>query len=341
NIPAGTTYSWGVPTYTGTLSGGTAGGGGSSFTGTLTNTSGTVATATYFVTPNVLGGCTSAGFTVTVTVLSAAVMSNASLTTCSGVLFNYTPTGSSVPFGTTYSWLAPSLNGVSSGVGATNANSFSGTLTNTNTTVGTATYFVTPNVPGGCTSAGFTVTVNVFPVANISSTSLTTCTGVLFNLTPTGTPVPIGTTFTWGTPTMTGVTNGVGATNASSFSGTLTNSGTTVGTATYFVTPNVPGGCTSAGFTVTVNVFPIANANQINITTCTGLPFSFSPTGAIPSGTVYGWSAPTGATGVSAANQSNFNGTITNSTNAVITGTYFITPTSSGCNGPGFTATVS
>ncbi|MFN9998944.1 MAG: PKD-like domain-containing protein, partial [bacterium] len=185
------------------------------------------------------------------------------------------------------------------------------------------------------------ITVSVFPVANIAATSLTTCTGVQFNLTPTGTPVPIGTTYSWGIPTMTGVTNGVGATNASSFSGTLTNTGTSVATATFFVTPNVPGGCTSAGFTVTVNVFPIANAAPINITSCTGVPFSFSPTGSIPAGTVYSWSAPTGATGALASNQPNFNGTLSNSTNAVITGTYFITPTSNGCAGPGFTATVS
>ncbi|MCA6483032.1 MAG: hypothetical protein IM540_08240, partial [Chitinophagaceae bacterium] len=195
----------------------------------------------------------------------------------------------------------------------------------------------------GCTSAGFTVTVSVYPVANISSTSLTTCSGVLFNLTPTGSPVPNGTTYSWDAPSINGVAAGVGATNASSFSGTLTNSGITVGTATYFVIPNVPGGCSSNGFTVTVSVFPVAIATEINLTTCTGVPFSFSPVGTIPSGTAYGWSAPTGdASGGSAAsNQSNFNGTLANTTNAVVTGTYFIIPTSSGCAGPGFTATVS
>jgi hypothetical protein len=342
NIPVGTTYSWGIPTYTGTLSGGTAGGGGSSFTGTLTNTSDVVATATYFVTTNVPGGCTSAGFTVTVSVFPIASISNLSFTVCSGNIYNQTFSGT-IPAGTTYTVINSNLSsGLSSGGGGLTTNGFTGVLNNTTNSIGTATYYLVPNVPGGCTSAGFTITVSVFPVANISSTSLTTCTGVQFNLTPTGTPVPNGTSYSWGIPTMNGVGDGVGATNASSFSGTLTNSGTTVGTATYFVTPYVPGGCTSAGFTVTVSVFPVAtNVNVINITTCTGVSFSFSPVGTIPSGTVYGWSAPTGATGVAASNQSNFNGSITNSTNAVITGTYIIRPTSSGCTGASFTATVS
>ncbi|MCA6484358.1 MAG: hypothetical protein IM547_03025, partial [Chitinophagaceae bacterium] len=344
NIPAGTSYSWGAPTYTGTLSGGTAGGGGSSFTGTLTNTSDVVATATYFVTPNVPGGCTSAGFTVTVTVFPIASISNLTFTVCSGFIYNQTFSGT-IPAGTTYTVLNSNLSsGLSSGGGGLTTNGFTGVLNNTSNSIGTATYYLVPNVPGGCTSAGFTITISVFPVANIAATSLTTCTGVQFNLTPTGTPVPIGTTYSWGTPNMTsGVTNGVGASNASSFSGTLTNSSNSVGTATYFVIPNVPGSCSSNGFTVTVSVIPVAIANEINLTTCTGVPFSFSPVGTIPSGTAYSWSAPTGgASGESAAsNQSNFNGTLTNTTNAVVTGTYFIRPTSSGCAGPGFTATVS
>ncbi|MFN5427790.1 MAG: beta strand repeat-containing protein, partial [Bacteroidota bacterium] len=345
-IPASTTYSWTAPSLSGTVGGTTGSGNGTNIFGNLTNTSSTISTATYTVTPNPGAGCNNgASFTVTITVIPVAIISSTSLTTCSGVLFDFNPTGSPVPVGTSYTWGIPTMTaGVSSGVGASNASSFSGTLNNTNTTVGTATYFVTPNVPGGCTSAGFTVTVSVFPVANISSTSLTTCTGVLFNLNPTGTPVPTGTSFSWSAPTIAGTLNpGVAGSNSNSFSGTLTNMGTSVATATYFVTPNVPGGCTSAGFTVTVNVFPIANASQINLTTCTGLPFSFSPVGTIPSGTAYSWSASTGGAsgGSAASNQSNFNGTLTNTTNAVVTGTYFIRPTSSGCAGPGFTATVS
>jgi hypothetical protein len=346
-VPSGTTYSWNEPSNTGNLNPGAGGTNASSFSGTLTNTGNTVGTATYFVTPNAPGGCTSAGFTVTVSVLPVASISNGTLSTCSGVLFNYTPTGASVPAGVTYGWGIPTMTtSVTNGVAGSNSSSFSGTLTNTNTTVGTATYFVTPNLSSGCTSAGFTVTVNVFPVANISSTSLTTCTGVQFNLTPTGTPVPIGTTYSWGIPTMTGVTNGVGATNASSFSGTLTNSGTTVGTATYFVTPNVPGGCTSAGFTVTVSVFPKANINPASLTTCSGVLFTYTPTGSqVPDGSTYSWSTPsqTGVSnGAAGTNVSSFSGTLTNTNTTAGTATYFVTPNvPGGCTSSMFTITVS
>ena len=49
-VPAGTTYSWGVPAVTGGMTGGAAGSG-ASITGTLTNPTAAAQTATYTVTP--------------------------------------------------------------------------------------------------------------------------------------------------------------------------------------------------------------------------------------------------------------------------------------------------
>ena len=65
-VPAGTTYSWGLPVVTGGMAGGVPGSG-TSITGTLINSTPTVQTATYTVTPN-SGSCTGAPFFITVTV---------------------------------------------------------------------------------------------------------------------------------------------------------------------------------------------------------------------------------------------------------------------------------
>ena len=66
-VPAGTTYTWTVPTVTGGLTGGVAGAG-SNITGTLINLTGSVQTATYTVTPTSGVGCVGSDFTVTVAV---------------------------------------------------------------------------------------------------------------------------------------------------------------------------------------------------------------------------------------------------------------------------------
>ena len=65
-VPAGTTYSWGIPVVTGGITGGASGSGAASITGTLNNPTTTNQTATYTVTPT--SGLTGAPFTVTVTV---------------------------------------------------------------------------------------------------------------------------------------------------------------------------------------------------------------------------------------------------------------------------------
>ena len=113
--------------------------------------------------------------------------------------------------------------------------------------------------------------MSVFPTASINNVTLSTCSGVGFTASLTGT-IPSGTTYSWSAPATVGsISVGASGTNASSFSGTLTNSGNAVGTATYYVTPNVPGGCSSAGFTVIVSVFPAASINNVTLSTCTGV----------------------------------------------------------------------
>src|SRR5690606_18896033 len=112
-IPAGTTYTWGVPVVTGGISGGSAQAGQASISQTLTNPTNVPQTATYTVIPTAGAPGLCAGsppFTVTVTVNPKPVISDYSSTICSGTAFSVTPANGSptaatiVPAGTTYSW---------------------------------------------------------------------------------------------------------------------------------------------------------------------------------------------------------------------------------------------
>ncbi|MFN7584544.1 MAG: beta strand repeat-containing protein, partial [Bacteroidota bacterium] len=66
-VPTGTLYSWNVPTFNGTATGGQAGTNRSSILGTLQNTSAVLQSATYIVTP-ATGNCNGLSFTVSVNI---------------------------------------------------------------------------------------------------------------------------------------------------------------------------------------------------------------------------------------------------------------------------------
>ncbi len=327
-VPAGTTYSWSIPTVTGGLTGGAAGTNATSITGTLTNPTNTAQTATYTVTP-ASGTCTGSTFTVIVTVNPKASITAKTATTCGSTGFSVTPVdgsgGDIIPAGTTYSWSAPAVTGgLTGGASGTNATSITGTLANPTNTAQTATYTVTPT-SGTCAGATFTVIVTVNPKPSVTAQTTATCSGTAFSVTPTnggGNIVPAGTTYSWSAPTVTGgVTGGAAGTNAASITGTLNNPTNTTQTATYTVTPT-SGTCTGSTFTVTVTVAGIINYGIVtagNEAQCTPanpstINFSTAPAGGngtftyqwyyqdglvnCPTGTsTAGWTVITGATG--------------------------------------------
>ncbi|MEN2280485.1 PKD-like domain-containing protein, partial [Algoriphagus sp. SE2] len=137
--------------------------------GTLTNTTNTVQTATYTVTPTV-NGCTGPAFTVTVTVDPIATINNLTIDACTGDPFTISPTNGTdgiVPSGTTYSWNSPSLPaGLTGGQPGSGSSNIGGTLINSTNTPLAATYTVTPN-SGGCDGPVFTVTVTINPITAI------------------------------------------------------------------------------------------------------------------------------------------------------------------------------
>ena len=347
-IPNGTTYSWSAPTGTG-FTGGQSGSSASNISGTLVNTTNSVVTASYQVTPQ-SGTCTGSAFTVTANINPVATITDMSTTVTTGTVFSVTPvngTNGIVPSGTAYSWSAPIVTGgVTGGVTATGA-SISQTLVNPTNAVQTATYTVTPT-SGTCTGSPFTVTVTVKPTAVITPMTATICSGSSFTVTPASGTVPSGTTYSWSAPTGTGFTGGQSGTNASNISGALINTTNSAVTATYLVTP-LSNGVTGTPFSVTVTINPQASITALNTSTCSGAGFNVTPlnstNGIVPTGTLYSWSAPNvtgGLTGGSASvNAVNINGILSNTLSTTQTATYFVTPVSGNCTGTAFTVTVS
>ncbi|MEY3681558.1 MAG: hypothetical protein RLZZ289_77, partial [Bacteroidota bacterium] len=103
-VPSGTTYSW-VPISNPNI-GGAVSSSGSNITGSLTNTTSSLQTQVYTVTPQA-GVCVGPTFTVSVPVFPNVSVNDAAITVCNGTPFTYAPTnggGNSLPSGTTYTW---------------------------------------------------------------------------------------------------------------------------------------------------------------------------------------------------------------------------------------------
>ncbi|MFA9391983.1 MAG: PKD-like domain-containing protein [Prolixibacteraceae bacterium] len=96
-VPLSTTYSWPAPSGTG-FTGGAAGSGASSISGTLTNSTGSNQTAVYTVTP-VTGGCAGNSFTLTVTVYPTASIISVTGTTPLAIAATTTYTANSAVLG--------------------------------------------------------------------------------------------------------------------------------------------------------------------------------------------------------------------------------------------------
>ncbi len=226
------------------------------------------ATTTYalFVTATGANNCGGAWATDCrkVIVNPVPIVTDMITTVCSGTAFSVTPangTNGTVPAGTTYSWAAPSVPGITGTAAGTSASSISGTLTNTTNAPITVSYTVTP-VAGSCTGTTFTVSVTVNPTPTVTNMTAVTCSGTAVTVTPTnGTNgnIPSGTTFTWGAPTQTGVSGGTAGSGTS-----LTASLTGNGTAVYIFSPT-NGSCLGSGFTVTISVEPCLPFTSCNL----------------------------------------------------------------------------
>lgn len=338
-MPLNTTYSWGIPSYTGAVSGGSSQSVQGSISQTLTNGSTAAGTAIYNVTPTA-GSCAGTAFFVTITVNPTPVVSNETVEICSGQAFNVTPSG--VLSGTTYSWGVPAYVGsITGGSAQTGQSSISQALSNSGIGSGTATYTVIP-LTGTCSGAGFSLTATINPTPVVSNKTDTICGGQPFSVNPSG--IPVGTVYSWATPTYTGsVSGGSAQPGQSNISQILMNSGTVSGTATYTVTP-LSGTCPGNNFTVTIAVNPIPSSGNLAGAACSGQPFSVNPSG-VPLGTTYSWGVPVYAGSITGGSmqsgQASISQTLANSSAVSGTATYTITPLAGTCAGSTFATTIS
>jgi hypothetical protein len=352
NIPAGTQYTWTLPSINpaGAIGGTTAQSVPQNNIGQLlTNQTLNAAIATYTVTP-VANGCVGSSFRADVTVNPTPVVTNRILApVCSGTAFSFA--ANNVPVGTTYSWSAPALgpvNGLTGGSAQSiNQPVISQTLNSTNNVMDTATYTVTPST-AGCAGTDFNLVVPVKPVPVVNNLRDTICTASTFSLTPG--PVPLNTTYTWGTPASVPFGAVIGGTPqilpVQVLSQTLFNTSNAIAQIVYTITPSTAG-CNGSPFTLieTVGILlaPVANRTA---TICSGTIFDVTPT-TTPPNTTYTWGAPTvtpavsisGASAVT-ARQTIVSQNLVNLTGLMATAVYTVVPFNTGCSGNPFTATI-
>lgn len=111
-------------------------------------------------------------FSTTTACCTTPVISNMTASVCSGSAFTVTPvngTNGTVPAGTTYSWAAPGVSGISGTAAGSNVANISGTLVNATGGTINVVYTVTPK-SATCTGSTFTVTVSVLPLPSATIT---------------------------------------------------------------------------------------------------------------------------------------------------------------------------
>lgn len=335
-IPAGTTYSWASPVVTSGLTGATTGINQTTISGTLTNTSTIVQTATYSVIP-AFNGCSGSPFEVVLSVNPKPdVNTTPNVVLCAG------KTSTQIDFtgnvlGTTYNWSSNSIPSI--GIAASGNNTIpSFKAINTGKTPVIATITVTPSA-NSCQGSPktFTITVNPTPIVNPVS-GLIKCNGAASG------PITFagnvsGTTFDWinDTPSIGLVASGSG--NIASF--TATNLNLTPVNATIIVTPKA-NGClgTPLSFTITINPTPTIET-PTNQTVCNGQQTTavlFS--GAIPN-TIYNWTNTNSTIGLGASGVGDIPAftTINNGTIPVVAD-ITVTPNVNGCPGISKTLTI-
>lgn len=187
----------------------------------------------------------------------------------------------------------------------------------------------------------FSITVNPSPTVN-AVTNQNVCTGnntTAINFTGN----VAGATYNWTNSNLSIGLAASGSGNIPSFS--AINPGTTTQTATITVTPVSPSSScpvTPESFTISVSPVPTGTATPITQTICSQSAINtISFTGNVP-GITFDWTRDNLATvtGIPGVGNGNINGTLTNTTNALVTVTFTVTPSIGGCVGTPFTVTV-
>lgn len=342
-VPTGATFSWGLPTTSGGITGASAQNNASSFNQILTNTTNGVQTATYNITVN-YGTCIGNTFTVTLFINPKPIVSAVPVTQsiCSGN--NITNVALSTVFVVSeeveYHWTRDNTTNLVGMASNGEGSIISGALTNTTNTTQTTTFTVIATTEEGCNSDSYLVTVLVNPSITVSATpsNQTICSGSTINTILMSNPNNVsGVTYSWtrnNTANLTGIpNNGTGDTIA----GIITNNTNTVQSTTFTITATA-NGCQTIinNVTITVNPKPTISGAPSTQTLCGGnsiTPIVLSSGSGI-SGTTFSWTRDN-TVNVSGINGSGSGNTITgvlnNTTSTNQTVTFTLSSSANGC----------
>jgi hypothetical protein len=353
-VPAGTTYSWGLPAVTGGITGATALSGQTSFTQTLTNPTNITQTASYSVTATT-GGCSATTFSVLVTVYPKPIVSGSPATQpiCSGgvispIVFAET---SGILGSINYNWTRIDATAIT-GITGSGSGTITGNLTNATSSPLTAVFRVIATTQNGCASLPFDVNVVVNPIPTVLATLATNqpiCSDNTISPITISNPNGVnGTTYSWTRDNTTNVTGIAASGTGASIAGSLTNTTNTVQTTTFTIKATA-NSCDSSTTTVsiTVNPKPTVAVSSATLTVCGGSPIAditlTNPNNV--AGTTYSWTRDNnnvsgiiavGNTGTGAT----ISGSLVNNTNSNQDVKFTITATASGCASTTTTSTV-
>ncbi|MFV5684427.1 PKD-like domain-containing protein [Flavobacterium sp. GB2R13] len=336
---ASTTYNW-TRNNTVAVTGIVASGSGN-ISGSLINSTNTPITVTFNITPTA-NGCPGTPITATVLVNPTpnAVATPASQMICSASAITAIVLSGNVA-STTFNWTRDNTVAVT-GILASGSGNISGTLTNTTNAAVTVTFTITPT-SNGCPGLPITATILVNPTPNAIPTqaSQTICSASAITTIALSGSVT-ASTFNW-TRNNTATVNGIAASGSGNISGNLTNTTNAPVTVTFTITPTA-NGCPGTPITATVLVNPTPNvvATPASQTICSASVITAIVLSGNVASTTFNWTRDNtvAVTGILASGSGNISGTLTNTTNAAVTVTFTITPTSNGCPGLPITATI-
>jgi gliding motility-associated-like protein len=330
STPAGATFAWTVSQNNAT---GATSGNGSSIAQTLTNSSTSVGSVTYTVTPS-FGTCVGTPLDVVITVNPApsVVATPTSQSICNGTSTGISLT--SIPAGASFDWtvVQSNVNGGSAGTGS----SINQSLSLSSGTTGSATYTITPS-SSGCPGVPTDVVISVSAGPSVIASPETICSGGTSGVALSSNPAGASFNWTFNQTGVIGAFSGSGNSIAQTLNATTSNAGNVI----YTVTANI-GSCigTPQDVVVTVNPSPVVTTTPSIQTICSGTPANiiFSST---PAGATFAWTVTqTGASGASAGAGNSVSGTYLATGPTVGTIVYDVVPTLNGCVGQPVSAVI-
>ena len=339
-IPTSTSYSWGVPTVTGGITGGVASVNQTTITGTLINATDSAQTATYSVTPK-SGNCSGNPFMVVITVNPSPKVqfSGADQVLCSGSTTLPITLSSPTIGNITFSWTAAVPVGISgattSGTGDIPVQNLVNNTTSPQKVIYSALATIITNGVS-CSGTIYKYEIIVNPTAEvIQPLDKVVCNNQVASVIFTSANTGGTTTYSW-TNTDTNINLPASGTGDISF--TASNATAIPIVATIVVTPTFTNGgvsCTGTPKTFTITVNPTITVNlPVNQEVCNG--FSTNAvvfTGTIPN-TVYNWTNTNPAIGIGASGVGDIPVfTAVNGGINPITTSITVTPSLNGCAG--------